>query len=128
MDKNKLFYKYTDFTALQSIGNGWLSQIKSYLPFGSWVATASVYQIALWAININWIPYWSLIVLLAVKFYIMIFINWLAGRIGIKIGLLRAQQQYTTKSEHLSPYEVQRRKTLESIAEKVGAKSFFDKL
>ena len=124
----KLFYAYTDFSTLQGIGSTWIQQIKGYIPVGQWIATASVYQIALWALNIHFVSYWMLVAILAVKFYVMIFVNWAGGKIAIKVGLLRAQQQYSAKSEHLSPYNSEVIKTLKSICEKLGAESHFTDL
>ena len=128
MDKKELFYKYTDFSTLKSIGNAFLSEIKSYLPISDWIGKAGMYQIALWAIHVDWIKYWMILLFLIIKFYAMIFINWLGGRIAIKTGLYKAQQHYNTKQEHLNPYQVELRKTVENIAEAVKAKSEFTKL
>jgi hypothetical protein len=128
MDKKRIFYNYTDFATLQGIGNSWISEVKSYIPISSWITTASVYQIALWAIHINWIPYWAMILFLAIKFYIMIIVNWLGGKLSIKIGLYRARQQYGAKKEHLAPFNVEVIEQLTAIGNKLGVESKFTKL
>lgn len=128
MDKKELFYKYTDWTTLQSIGSGWVSQIKGYLPIGDWIQKSAGYQIALWALNIHVIPYWLILVVLIVKFYAMIFVNWIIGRMAIKVKLYEAQQQYSAKTDHLSPYNREVINTLEEICKATGATSRFTKL
>lgn len=128
MNKKEIFYKYTDWTTLQGIGAGWVGQLKGYIPIGQWIQTSAGYQIALWAINIHWIPYWTILVFLAVKFYVMLFINWFVGKLAIKVGIYKAQQQYGAKKEHLSPYNVEVIGTLEAICDKLGIKSKFTKL
>jgi energy-coupling factor transporter transmembrane protein EcfT len=131
MDKKKVknfVYKYTDFNTLRGIGGGWVEQLKGYFPFGAWVASASVYQIALWALKIDWIPYWLIIIFLAIKFYLMIFINWIIAKVGIKMGIYEAQQQYGAKQQKLSPYEREHRETIKNIAKAVNAKSEYTDL
>jgi len=128
MNKKKIFYSYTDFTTLQSIGAGWVAQLKGYLPIGDWIKNGSLYWVALGAIGINWLPFWLIIVFLAVKFYGMIFVNWWIGRKAIKIGVYEAQQQYNAKTEHLSPYNRECIAQWEAIGEKLGVKSKFSKL
>ena len=128
MDSKELFYKYTDFYTLKGIGENWVTQIKGYVPLGGWIATAGAYQIALWALNIRWVTYWEIILFLSIKFYIMILINWLGGKIAIKIGLYKAQQQYSAKNEYLNPYNVELIETLKAICKKLGIEDKFTKL
>lgn len=128
MNKKQFFYKYADWATLQSIGAGWVSQIKGYIPIGDWIQKSAGYQIALWALNIHFLPYWAILVILISKFYIMILINWLVGKFTIRVKLYEAQQQYNAKTEHLSPYNVEVIKTLQNIAKAVGTKDEFTQL
>lgn len=127
MNKKQLFYKYTDWSNLQGIGAGWVSQIKGYLPIGEWIQKSAGYQVVLWALNIH-MPYWIIITLIVLKFYVMIFVNWFLGKFVIKVKLYEAQQQYNAKTEHLSPYNREVINTLEEICKATGAKSKFTKL
>lgn len=128
MNKKELFYKYTDWTALQGIGAGWIAQIKGYLPIGDWITKSSIYWIALGAVNIKWIPFWAVVVFIALKFYLMMFVNWFVGKFIIKSGVYEAQQQYGAKKEHLSPYNLELIGTLEEICKALNIKSKFTKL
>lgn len=131
MNKKEIFYKYTDFQILQGLGASWLSQIEGYMPIGDWLRNSALYYLSAQATHwqwLVWIPYWAIVLFLAVKFYIMVFLNWFVGKYGIKIGLLKAQQQYSAKKEHIAPFQVQINKTLDNIAKAVGAKSELDKL
>jgi len=136
--KKKLFYNYTDFVTMTSLGNRWLGEIIGYFPIGGWLQSASVYQIAIWAIgsinfwfihfDLHFIQFWMILVYLAVKFYFKILFNYFGGKLAVKIGLLRATQNYQAKAEHIAPYEAQNRRTIINIAEAVGAKSEFTEL
>jgi len=141
MEKKSLkeaFYSYTDFTNIQAFGSRWIGEVIGWFPIGGWIASASIYQIALWGIgNINFwfihidmhnIKYWMILLFLAIKFYVMILLKWLVGKIAVKIGLIRAEQNYESKTEHISPMSYQSYKTMENIAKKVGARSEFTKL
>lgn len=121
MNKKELFEKYNNFLKVKGIGDGWLNHIKSYIPVKDWIATASIYQIAIWAIGIKWLPYWVLIVILIIKFYLGLFVNWWAGKKVIKIGLQEAQLKAEVREEYLTPYQKEIKKTVENIAQKVGA-------
>lgn len=141
MTKDKLksaFYSYTDFSTLKNIGDSLIGQLRGYFTLGSWIKDASLYWVALQAvnsmnvfgfiINTKWIQFWMIVLFLIVKFYLMIFIDWLGGKIAIRIGLYNASLQYSAKSEHLSPYNLELIRQLEAIGEKLGIESKFTKL
>lgn len=139
MNKREIFYKYTDFELIRGIGSGFLSRAKGYIPIGSWLQDASVWQIALWGIgnkidfwfihfDLHWLNYGIIMLIFIVRFYFMIFGNWALGKLFIKIGLYDAELQYSAKKQHLNPVSVQMLKTLKSICEKIGAKSHITEL
>lgn len=120
MNKKELFEKYNNFIKVKGIGDSWLNHIKGYIPIKDWIASASIYQIAIWAIGIKF-PYWLIIIILISKFYIMLFINWYAGKKVIKIGLQEAQMKVEAKNDYLTQYQKDIKKTVDNIADKVGA-------
>jgi hypothetical protein len=125
--KNKIFYAYTDFTTLQNIGYYWKTQFLRYLPQSAWIEKAGAMQVLLWAFNIKF-PIWIFIVFLILKYYIMMFGDWLIGRYAIKVGVYSVQNQYNSKKEHISPFNAELVATLEEICKKLEIKSKFTDL
>lgn len=132
-------HKYTDFVNMKAIGEGWLAQLRSYTPIGDWIKNSSLYWIGIEAskglisifgfqVHFEWIQFWMIILFLAVKFYIMILVNWMFGKFMIKTQIPQEQTQYTSKTEYLSPYERERRDTDIAICEALGIKHHYTTL
>jgi hypothetical protein len=147
LEKNKLkdtcrpyFDKYTKIFSLMQIGDTWLSEFRSWFPIGASARDATLYSAPLWAVHnqINfwiihlqlpdWINWGTIFIFLLCKFYVMLFVKWLSGKFAIWIGWIEARQHRQSKDKELAPYQVQLQKTLENIANKVGAKSEFTEL
>jgi hypothetical protein len=122
------FVKYTKFKRISNQGSNWRGEVMSYFPYGGWLTSASVYQVLLWGFHIDWIPIWVIIAILAIKFYIMMLLHYIIGKYGIKLGLLRAEAQVSTKVKDLNPVNQEFLLTMRSICEKTGAINYFTEL
>lgn len=133
---------YTKWANIQGIGAGWIAEIKSRIPIGTWIQNATIDWLAVKAIGlvnftviglhiyipIAWITWWMIFLFLAVKFYGFMVVNWFIGKIAIKSKVVEAQANINAKFEETNPFEVQRNKTLKSIAKATGAEDFITDL
>lgn len=127
MKKKELFYKYTEFTIMQNIGSGWINQIKSYIPYTQILSEIAIYQVVIWGFHLP-IPTYILTIFLIIKYYLMMVINFFIGKLAKKIGLVKAQSDYGSKHEQLSPFNHQLMNTVGNICKKLDVKNEFEQL
>ncbi len=123
--KTELFYKYTDFVNLQNIGGYWMNQAMQYIPYGIWITEIAMFKIVFEQFGV---PFWLIVAFVICKTYFEMVLRWVVGKFAIKIGVFKAQDMYTSKKEHLAPFNSELIATLESLCKKVGAESKFSKL
>ncbi len=127
MDKLPFFYRWADFNTMQDMGAAFVGRIKNFIPDFSPV----VIELGAWTIifnhyNLN-IPTYAIVIFLILRQYFWTTLYYFSGKFIRKVGLVKAQSEYLSREEDLSPVTKQTIDTLENIARAVGAETAFDK-
>ena len=138
MNKRKAFEKYNDLMARVGRGGYWINQIDGFIPIFQMAQEYTYLQVPIWAFaewvksKYGWelgITFVHILVFVIIKHYLKTYIiPYFLGKFDEKWGLWKYTNEFNAKKEHLAPWNVEATKTMNNIAEKVGAKSEFKEL
>jgi hypothetical protein len=117
----KLFYKWhTQFWYYKGVGatftGNYISLVQSV---GNWGMILAV----LFKFDLSKTGKWLILFII-----LNITLDLLAGWLKLKYKLVEYENNYLAKQKNISPFNAELRQTLESIAEKTGAKNYFTEL
>lgn len=120
ISKRQLWKKYVAFKAYITKGDTEISFIQQFFDYSKALIIVTALKV--------WFPNMGVkeIVLIIVGLALLKVLMKVAGGIFYHaVGLWKVEGEYNAKSSHITPFNVEIRKTLENIAEKVGATSGF---
>ena len=74
------------------------------------------------------IPFWTIIVVMAIIGFVMEFVKVAVGYFDFKKGIWKVQAEWHQKKDVISPHNVEMRKTLKAICKKLGIPHHFKEL
>lgn len=127
--RRKLLYRFLDYREKISKGNQWIAIVEEYIPIQKGVdIITTIFSVKVAIEHHTWTWY-----LIAIGIFAGYKIFWEMLRLGIAIvyyrtGAWKAQIDWEKKNEKYQGPEIEKRRTIASIAEKVGAENYIKDL
>lgn len=123
MNKREAFKRYIAFMAYINKGDLWITQLQQFFDYSK--ALVILLFLKQWFPHMGWKTATGIVILLAVA---KVIFKIAGGWFYRHSGLWKVESEWNSKQDFVSAWNVETKKTIENIAEKVGAKSEFKEL
>lgn len=124
----KAYLYYIDFTNKQNEGEWWIQQIVGFFSVEKFLVYTAATKYLLYTMHVN-ISVWNLSIIVIIYMLIREYYPTIIGHFSYKRnGFVILKNRFMANHDTINPWQAQARKTIENIAEKVGATNEFKDL
>jgi intein/homing endonuclease len=123
MNKARLFYKFSDYTAKQNRGTYWVSLLQTYFDPQKILMYSGLTKILY-----PEIPNGILFIFFGFVFLLAEGVKVVIGHYDVKLGIWKKQNEYNQKEKHMNPFNNELQDTIKEICKKLKIKHRFKSL